>query len=333
VLLKCLRDFNDTADGRLRAVIQRHTADVLVGDLFSVQAAFEAERMLLAAGARAVPLLPGQAPAADKPLLPEILGLFSSLTPLSSLRSPVQPPKKFRLLRFPGIVSGLWKLTENPPTWHSPRRYPTIHSSKVTASATIGSPEVHGAAIEANAPYHSNNMAINGRTKRSSSTWGLCNGSASSACTPTFSTTSSRGGSGAGTPWWRHLASPPYSLTTTRWNDVPCRAAGASLTITDTIDRRARAHLIALHDQFQDGLHRILRNLPGITFTTDKSDISTHSSVGIGREREDHCFDFRRATIFWRHQAELGFLLAALGAQQRHHPKHFSFAIPRSRRS
>jgi hypothetical protein len=26
-------------------------------------------------------------------------------------------------------------------------------------------------------------------------------------------------------------------------------------------------------------------------------------------------------------------VLAALGAQQRHHPKHFSFAIPRSRRS
>ena len=52
-ILKCLRDFNDTADGRLRAAIQRHTeaGDVLVGDLPSVQAAFEAERVLLATGA------------------------------------------------------------------------------------------------------------------------------------------------------------------------------------------------------------------------------------------------------------------------------------------
>jgi len=33
------------------------------------------------------------------------------------------------------------------------------------------------------------------------------------------------------------------------------------------------------------------------------------------------------------YQAELGLLLAALGAQRRHHPKHFSFAIPRSRRA
>jgi len=49
--------------------------------------------------------------------------------------------------------------------------------------------------------------------------------------------------------------------------------------------------------------------------------------------REDHCFGFRRATIFRRHQAELGLLLAAIDAQQRHPPKHFSFAIPRSRRS
>jgi len=34
-----------------------------------------------------------------------------------------------------------------------------------------------------------------------------------------------------------------------------------------------------------------------------------------------------------RYQADLGLVLAALGAQQRHHPKHFSFALPRSRRS
>jgi len=35
----------------------------------------------------------------------------------------------------------------------------------------------------------------------------------------------------------------------------------------------------------------------------------------IERERVDHRFGFRRATIFRRHQAELGLLLAALGAQ------------------
>jgi hypothetical protein len=34
----------------------------------------------------------------------------------------------------------------------------------------------------------------------------------------------------------------------------------------------------------------------------------------IGREREDHRFGFRRATIFRHHQAELGLLLAALGS-------------------
>ena len=53
----------------------------------------------------------------------------------------------------------------------------------------------------------------------------------------------------------------------------------------------------------------------------------------IGRAREDHRFGFRRANIFRQYQADLGLVLAALGAQQRHHPKHFSFAIPRSRRS
>ena len=51
----------------------------------------------------------------------------------------------------------------------------------------------------------------------------------------------------------------------------------------------------------------------------------------IGRAREDHRFGFRRANIFRQYQAELGLLLAAMGAQQRHNPKHFSFAIPRSR--
>jgi len=48
----------------------------------------------------------------------------------------------------------------------------------------------------------------------------------------------------------------------------------------------------------------------------------------IGRAREDHRFGFRRANIFRHYKADLGLLLAALGAQQRHHPKHFSFAIP-----
>jgi len=48
----------------------------------------------------------------------------------------------------------------------------------------------------------------------------------------------------------------------------------------------------------------------------------------IGRAREDHRFGFRRATIFRQYQADLGLLLAATGAQQRHDPKHFSFAIP-----
>jgi len=52
-----------------------------------------------------------------------------------------------------------------------------------------------------------------------------------------------------------------------------------------------------------------------------------------GRERDDHCFGFRRAAIFRRYQADLRLLLAALGAQQRHHPDHFSFALPRLRQS
>jgi hypothetical protein len=51
----------------------------------------------------------------------------------------------------------------------------------------------------------------------------------------------------------------------------------------------------------------------------------------IGRAREDQRLGFRRANIFRHYQ--LGLLLAALGAQQRHHTKHFSFVIPRSRPS
>ena len=51
----------------------------------------------------------------------------------------------------------------------------------------------------------------------------------------------------------------------------------------------------------------------------------------IGRERQDHAFDDRRASIFGRRQADLGLLLAALCAQQRQAPAHFSFAIPKLR--
>mgnify|MGYP003341791478 CR=1 FL=1 len=46
---------------------------------------------------------------------------------------------------------------------------------------------------------------------------------------------------------------------------------------------RRGGHLIALHDQFQDKLHRILRDLPRVTSTTDKSDIPTHESVDTGQ--------------------------------------------------
>ena len=60
-ILRCLRDFNDTAGGRLRAAIQKHTTadNVLAGYLPSVQAAYAAERILQAAGAQAAPLQPG----------------------------------------------------------------------------------------------------------------------------------------------------------------------------------------------------------------------------------------------------------------------------------
>ena len=53
----------------------------------------------------------------------------------------------------------------------------------------------------------------------------------------------------------------------------------------------------------------------------------------IGRARQDHRFGYRRASIFRRLQADLGLLLAALGAQQRHAPAGFSFLPPRPRRS
>ena len=53
----------------------------------------------------------------------------------------------------------------------------------------------------------------------------------------------------------------------------------------------------------------------------------------IGRARQDHRFGYRRASMFRRLQADLGLLLAALGAQQRHAPAGFSFLPPRPRRS
>jgi len=46
---------------------------------------------------------------------------------------------------------------------------------------------------------------------------------------------------------------------------------------------RLGGHNIAPLDQFQAGLHRILRDLPGVTSTTDKGDIHTHASVDTGR--------------------------------------------------
>ena len=46
---------------------------------------------------------------------------------------------------------------------------------------------------------------------------------------------------------------------------------------------RLDGHIIALHDQFQDKLRRILHDLPGVTSTTDKSDIPTHESVDTGQ--------------------------------------------------
>ena len=48
---------------------------------------------------------------------------------------------------------------------------------------------------------------------------------------------------------------------------------------------RLDGHLYALHDQFQAGLHRMLRDIPGVTSTTDKHAIPTHESVDNGQAR------------------------------------------------
>ena len=59
------------------------------------------------------------------------------------------------------------------------------------------------AAMEHNVQRSSLNQVRGGREKRSSSVWGRCNGLASSAYTPTSSTTSARADSGDGAPRWR----------------------------------------------------------------------------------------------------------------------------------
>jgi len=101
-----------------------------------------------------------------------------------------------------------------------------------------------------------------------------------------------RAASGAGAPWWRRpLTSPPGNRMTSRRNNVPCRAALATTgsTTMSTIARvaactcRLGGHIHALHDQFQAGLHCILRDLPGVTSTADKCDIPTHASVDTGQ--------------------------------------------------
>ena len=51
---------------------------------------------------------------------------------------------------------------------------------------------------------------------------------------------------------------------------------------------RLGGHLIVLHDQYQDVLHRILQGLPGVTSTTDKHAIPTHAAVGAGPDGDQH---------------------------------------------
>jgi hypothetical protein len=62
---------------------------------------------------------------------------------------------------------------------------------------------------------------------------------------------------------------------------------------------------------------------------TVKASGNVYNKGLIGRESEDHRVGFLRAAIFRRYQANMGLLLAALGAQQRHPPQRFSFAVPR----
>jgi len=131
-------------------------------------------------------------------------------------------------------------------------------------------------------PSRSSNVVISGRTTRRSNIRALFNGLASPACTPSSSTTSARGGSMVAVAF----GLPTGSLTMPSRKSVPCRTAGASLPRAG--HHRAvwtcplGGHLIALHNQFQAGLQRLMRDLPGITPTTDKSSIPSQPSVGGG---------------------------------------------------
>jgi hypothetical protein len=62
---------------------------------------------------------------------------------------------------------------------------------------------------------------------------------------------------------------------------------------------------------FQDGLHRILRDLPCITSTTDNSDIPTHSSVGAG-----HAGDEREQGDVYLKLPENGHLASVIGYRE-----------------
>ena len=70
--------------------------------------------------------------------------------------------------------------------------------------------------------------------------------------------------------------------------DNPCeyrKVRGCDAMLDDHGDHRAACsgvlggHWKALHDQFQDGLHRMLQRLPGVTSCIDKTQIPTH--VGL----------------------------------------------------
>ena len=64
-----------------------------------------------------------------------------------------------------------------------------------------------------------------------------------------------------------------------------CKVRGCDAMLDDHGDRRAACsgvlggHWKALHDQFQDGLHRMLQRLPGATSCIDKTQIPTHGSA------------------------------------------------------
>ena len=89
-----------------------------------MQAAYEVQRVLVAAGAQQAPLPQGQTQSPGTPLLPEILSLFTS---------PVRC-----------LLARLWKLTVNLRLWLSPRRHPASLFSRVAVSAALGSVVVGG---------------------------------------------------------------------------------------------------------------------------------------------------------------------------------------------